>query len=145
MDGLMMDTPLSLVHLFDRGTRLFADKEVVTASPAGVQRVTYGEWGERTRRLGGVLDYQQTVLVGRSADLRHIAQTPRKVDRQYRFRPGGYGVGEQFDVDVQILTDIDEYGFGPAKVYGIEGGDPGKRRSKHLVPRSDVEAAEGQV
>ena len=56
MDGLMMDTPLSLVHLFDRGTRLFADKEVVTASPAGVQRVTYGEWGERTRRLGGVLD-----------------------------------------------------------------------------------------
>ncbi|MED5394669.1 MAG: AMP-binding protein, partial [Actinomycetota bacterium] len=56
MDGLMMDTPLSLVHLFDRGTRLFADKEVVTASPAGIQRVTYSEWGERTRRLGGVLD-----------------------------------------------------------------------------------------
>jgi len=52
----MMDTPLSLVHLFDRGTRLFADKEVVTASPAGIQRVTYSEWGERTRRLGGVLD-----------------------------------------------------------------------------------------
>jgi fatty-acyl-CoA synthase len=56
MDGLMMDTPLSLIHLFDRGTRLFADKEVVTASPVGVQRVTYREWGERTRRLGGVLD-----------------------------------------------------------------------------------------
>ena len=56
MDGLMMDTPLSLVHLFDRNTRLFPDKGVITASPAGVQRVTYGEWGERTRRLGGVLD-----------------------------------------------------------------------------------------
>ena len=56
MDGLMMDTPLSLIHLFDRATRLFADKEVVTATPTGLERVSYGEWGERTRRLGGVLD-----------------------------------------------------------------------------------------
>jgi len=56
MDGLMMDTPLSLIHLFDRATRLFADKQVVTATPTGIQRITYGEWGERTRRLGGVLD-----------------------------------------------------------------------------------------
>ena len=56
MDGLMMDTPLSLIHLFDRATRLFPDKEVVTATPTGLQRVSYGEWGERTRRLGGVLD-----------------------------------------------------------------------------------------
>ena len=56
MDGLMMDTPLSLIHLFDRATRLFADKEVITATPSGLQRVSYGEWGERTRRLGGVLD-----------------------------------------------------------------------------------------
>ena len=56
MDGLMMDTPLSLVHLFDRATRLFPEKEVVTATPSGLERVTYGEWGERTRRLGGVLD-----------------------------------------------------------------------------------------
>ena len=56
MDGLMMDTPLSLIHLFDRATRLFADKQVLTATPTGIQRITYGEWGERTRRLGGVLD-----------------------------------------------------------------------------------------
>ncbi|MEC8872955.1 MAG: AMP-binding protein, partial [Actinomycetota bacterium] len=56
MDGLMMDTPLSLTHLFDRATRLFADKQVLTATPTGIQRITYGEWGERTRRLGGVLD-----------------------------------------------------------------------------------------
>ena len=56
MDGLMMDTPLSLIHLFDRATRLFADKEVITATPTGLQRVSYGEWGERTRRLGGMLD-----------------------------------------------------------------------------------------
>ena len=56
MDGLMMDTPLSLIHLFDRATRLFADKEVVTATPSGLERMSYGEWGERTRRLGGALD-----------------------------------------------------------------------------------------
>ena len=52
----MMDTPLSLIHVFDRATRLFADKEVVTATPSGRERISYGEWGERTRRLGGVLD-----------------------------------------------------------------------------------------
>ncbi|MEE1564844.1 MAG: long-chain fatty acid--CoA ligase, partial [Acidimicrobiales bacterium] len=56
MDGLMMDTPLSLVHLFDRATKLHASKEIVTASPAGRSRLSYGEWGERTRLLGGVLD-----------------------------------------------------------------------------------------
>ena len=39
MDGLMMDTPLSLVHLFDRNTRLFPDKGVITASP-GTPRAT---------------------------------------------------------------------------------------------------------
>ena len=56
MDGLMMDTPLSLIHLFDRATNLFADKQIVTATPTGRERLSYGDWGERTRRLGGVLD-----------------------------------------------------------------------------------------
>ena len=56
MDGLMMDTPLSLIHLFDRAERLFSDKTIVTATPAGRERLTYGAWAERTRRLGGVLD-----------------------------------------------------------------------------------------
>ena len=56
MDGLMMDTPLSLIHLFDRAERLFSDKTIVTATPTGRERLTYGAWAERTRRLGGVLD-----------------------------------------------------------------------------------------
>ena len=56
MDGLMMDTPLSLIHLFNRAERLFSDKTIVTATPAGRERLTYGAWAERTRRLGGVLD-----------------------------------------------------------------------------------------
>ena len=56
MDGLMMDNPLSLIHIFDRATNLFADKQIVTATPSGRERLSYGDWGERTRRLGGVLD-----------------------------------------------------------------------------------------
>jgi fatty-acyl-CoA synthase len=56
MQGLMQDGPLVLTDFFKRAERLFADKHVVTALPAGKQLVTYGEWADRTRRLGGVLD-----------------------------------------------------------------------------------------
>jgi fatty-acyl-CoA synthase len=54
--GLMQDFPLTLPHLFERAERLYADKEVVTATGAGRHRTTYGAWAERTRRLGGALD-----------------------------------------------------------------------------------------
>jgi len=63
MHGLMQDFPLTLPHLHTRAERLFADKQVVTVTAAGKQTVTYGEWAERTRRLGGVLD-----TLGISAD-----------------------------------------------------------------------------
>jgi fatty-acyl-CoA synthase len=56
MQGLMSSYPLTLPHLFHRAERLFADKGIATATPGGVERTTYGEWAERTRRLGGVLD-----------------------------------------------------------------------------------------
>ena len=56
MRGTMMDFPLTLTHLFDRAERLFPRKEIVTNSPTGRQRISYGEWAERTRRLGTVLD-----------------------------------------------------------------------------------------
>ena len=52
----MQDRPLTLTHFFDRAERLFAHKEIVTATNTGVERTTYGSWAERTRRLGGVLD-----------------------------------------------------------------------------------------
>ena len=55
MKGLMTDYPLTLTHAFERAERLFAEKTVVTASPKGRERVTYGEWAERARRLGGAL------------------------------------------------------------------------------------------
>jgi fatty-acyl-CoA synthase len=56
MKGLMQDTPLTITHLFDRAERYFPHKGIVTATPGGRVRTTYGEWAERTRRLGGVLD-----------------------------------------------------------------------------------------
>jgi fatty-acyl-CoA synthase len=56
MQGLMQDVPLSQIQLFDRAEQLFADKELVTATAVGRERITYGEWAARTRRLGGVLD-----------------------------------------------------------------------------------------
>ena len=56
MQGQMQEYPLTLVHPFERAERLFADKAIATAAPNGLTRTTYGEWAERTRRLGGVLD-----------------------------------------------------------------------------------------
>ena len=63
MQGLMLEYPLTLPHFFHRAERLFPKKEVVTNTPSGKERITYGEWAERTRRLGGVLD-----ALGVSAD-----------------------------------------------------------------------------
>lgn len=56
MKGLMQEGPLVLTNFFDRAERLFPDKEIVTATATGLERETYGQWAERTRRLGGVLD-----------------------------------------------------------------------------------------
>ena len=56
MQGLMQDVPLTLVHFFERTEKLFPRKTVVTATGTGRERVNYGDWADRTRRLGGVLD-----------------------------------------------------------------------------------------
>src|SRR5829696_1952880 len=56
MQGQMQSYPLTLVHPFERAERLFGDKAIVSAAPTGVRRTTYGDWAERTRRLGGLLD-----------------------------------------------------------------------------------------
>ncbi len=52
----MQDRPLTLDHFFNRAETIFPKKEVVTATATGIERETYGEWAERSRRLGGVLD-----------------------------------------------------------------------------------------
>ncbi|CAN5735809.1 long-chain fatty acid--CoA ligase [soil metagenome] len=59
----MQDYPLTLPLVFQRAEQLFPKKEIVTALPTGRSRITYGEWADRTRRLGGVLD-----TLGISAD-----------------------------------------------------------------------------
>src|SRR3954465_862845 len=56
MQGLMKIYPLTLPHFFDRAKYLYPEKEIVTATAAGIERTNYGEWADRTQRLGGVLD-----------------------------------------------------------------------------------------
>jgi fatty-acyl-CoA synthase len=56
MQGLMSSYQLTLPHLFGRAERLFAEKEIATATRGGIERTTYGEWADRTRRLAGALD-----------------------------------------------------------------------------------------
>ncbi len=55
MRGTMMDYPLTLHHIFERGTALFPNQEIVTGGAAGSHRYTYREFGERVRRLAGAL------------------------------------------------------------------------------------------
>jgi len=61
----MQDRPLTLDHFFNRAETLFPNKEVVTAAAHGIERETYGQWADRSRRLGGVFD-----RLGLSADAR---------------------------------------------------------------------------
>ena len=57
MQGLMQNTPLTIVHLFERAERYHRDKTIVTATGGARERTTYGAWADRTRRLGSVLDH----------------------------------------------------------------------------------------
>jgi fatty-acyl-CoA synthase len=56
MQGLMQDVPLTLDRIFSRAETVWRGKRLSGATPAGIERVSFGEWAERTRRLGGVLD-----------------------------------------------------------------------------------------
>jgi fatty-acyl-CoA synthase len=67
MHGLMQDYPLTTVSIFDRAEKLWSKKEVVTSLPGGLHRYTYGDWAERTRRVGGVLDVLGISDAGRVA------------------------------------------------------------------------------
>jgi len=56
MKGLMQHGPLVLTHFFDRAEQLFPTKGIVTATGSGLERRSYGEWADRTRRLATVFD-----------------------------------------------------------------------------------------
>jgi fatty-acyl-CoA synthase len=51
MLGTMMDFPLTLQHVFDRGTRLFPDREIVTGGLGERHRYTYKDFAQRVHRL----------------------------------------------------------------------------------------------
>ncbi len=64
----MQDRPLVLPHIFERAEKYSSRKEIITGdATGGVQRRTYGEWADRTRRLGGVLDQLGISEAGRVA------------------------------------------------------------------------------
>ncbi|HEX5689313.1 MAG TPA: AMP-binding protein, partial [Roseiflexaceae bacterium] len=67
MQGLMMDYPLTLTHIFERARKLFPRKEIATKTPGGMHRYTYGEMCERAGRLANALDRLDISKDGRVA------------------------------------------------------------------------------
>ncbi len=67
MQGLMQDTPLSIVHLFDRAEQYHPNKTITTSTATGLERTDYRTWADRTRRVGGVLDTLGISASGRVA------------------------------------------------------------------------------
>jgi len=65
MQGLMQDYQLSLPPVLDRAERIYADRPLITATATTVERTSYGEWADLTRRLGTAFDN-----LGLSADAR---------------------------------------------------------------------------
>jgi fatty-acyl-CoA synthase len=55
MRGTMMDFPLSLHHIFERGTTLYPDQEIVTGGAQHSHRYTYRDFAQRVRRLANAL------------------------------------------------------------------------------------------
>jgi len=55
MRATMMDTPLTISAILRYGTSAYGEREVVTATPAGVRRRTYRELGIRSAKLANAL------------------------------------------------------------------------------------------
>jgi fatty-acyl-CoA synthase len=56
LNDLMMNTPLTLTHFFERSRKLFAKKSLATRVPGRpLFRYTYADFAERTMRLAGLL------------------------------------------------------------------------------------------
>ncbi len=56
MRGTMMQFPLTLAHILERGGRLFADSEIVSRLPdKRLHRYRYADFARRARALGGAL------------------------------------------------------------------------------------------
>jgi fatty-acyl-CoA synthase len=55
MQGLMMDYPLTLTHILERGRRLSPRKEIVTKTADGMHRYTYADMYARVGQLANAL------------------------------------------------------------------------------------------
>src|SRR5437867_3026447 len=55
MRGTMMDFPLTIRMIFERGTRLYPQQEIVTGGATGSHRYTFAQMGERVHRLASAL------------------------------------------------------------------------------------------
>jgi fatty-acyl-CoA synthase len=56
MDGLMMEYPLTLQHLFDRAGQLFASREIVSRRPdKSIERSSYGNFHGRVQKFANAL------------------------------------------------------------------------------------------
>ena len=67
MKGLMQPTQLTINYLFDRAEKYHSEKYIITATAQGKERITYGEWAVRTRKLGAALDKLGISATGRVA------------------------------------------------------------------------------
>jgi fatty-acyl-CoA synthase len=73
----MMEYPLLLSHLFNRGRKLFVKKQIASRSHEGIFRYTYADFAERVLRLMGALKgmgVKEGDVVGTFAwnDFRHL-------------------------------------------------------------------------
>jgi fatty-acyl-CoA synthase len=56
MDGLMMDYPLTLQHLFERAARYFPRREIVSRRPdASIERCSYADFHARSQKFANAL------------------------------------------------------------------------------------------
>ncbi|HEX9412306.1 MAG TPA: hypothetical protein VF916_02285, partial [Ktedonobacterales bacterium] len=53
----MMDYQLTLQHTLNRAAQLFSQRAIVTNTPAGPVRTTYGAWARRVNQLAGALEH----------------------------------------------------------------------------------------
>src|SRR5712692_10268615 len=56
MQGLMMNTPLTLAPLLERAARLFPKKEIASRVETGMHRYTYPDFHARVHRLAWTLE-----------------------------------------------------------------------------------------
>jgi fatty-acyl-CoA synthase len=56
MQGLMMDYPLTLTHIFERARRYFPRQEIATKTAGGMHRYTYTDMCMRAAQLANALD-----------------------------------------------------------------------------------------